>query len=194
MDNKQSGNIIKSLRIEKGFTQKDLAQKLNVSDKTVSKWERGAGLPDVSILPALAQILETTTEKIISGKIVENDFAGGNMKNTKYYVCPVCHNITLSTGESEIYCCSKKLLPLEMQKATEDQMLNVEIVDGQMYITSNHPMEKDHYISFVAFSDSDNISIYKQYPQWPINLYMPKKRRGFLIWYCTNHGLYCQKI
>ena len=89
------GNIIRELRTERGMTQKQLADKMNISDKTVSKWERGLGWPDVSLLSELSDLFEVDIGKLLSGDLAPNDFVGENMKKTKYYVCPMCHNIWL---------------------------------------------------------------------------------------------------
>lgn len=70
MDLKKTGNLISSARREKGITQKELADKLHVSDRTVSKWERGAGFPDVSILTELADILGLTVTELLQGEQV----------------------------------------------------------------------------------------------------------------------------
>lgn len=57
MDQAKTGNLIRSLRQKQHMTQLELAEKINVSDKAVSKWERGCGAPDISLLPALAAAL-----------------------------------------------------------------------------------------------------------------------------------------
>ena len=67
------GKFIQSKRKEKGLTQKELAEKLGVTDKAVSKWERGLGCPDVSILEILAQELDTSILEILKGRIIENE-------------------------------------------------------------------------------------------------------------------------
>lgn len=59
------GKRLSALRKTKGYTQMQLAEKLNISDKTVSKWESGAGYPDVSLLPALARVLGVTTDHLL---------------------------------------------------------------------------------------------------------------------------------
>ena len=58
MDNQKLGIFITELRKEKGLTQAQLAQKLNVTDKAVSKWERGVGFPDIKLLEPLADVLD----------------------------------------------------------------------------------------------------------------------------------------
>ena len=69
MEAQKTGKLINYLRTKKGLTQKELAQQINVSDKAVSKWERGDGCPDVAILPNLAAVLETDVDSILNGEI-----------------------------------------------------------------------------------------------------------------------------
>jgi len=194
MNNISVGNIIRELRTERGMTQKQLADKMNISDKTVSKWERGLGCPDVSLLSELSDLLEVDIGKLLNGDLAPNDFVGGNMKKTKYYVCPMCHNISLCTGEAEVSCCGRKIDPQQMQKAEENEKLFVEVIEDEWNITVAHPMNKDHYISFVAFATGDRVQIIKQYPEWDMQLRISKRGHGMLIWFCTRHGLFYQLI
>ena len=69
MSNKSIGEIISSLRKEKGMTQNELADKMNVTDKAVSKWERNLSCPDVNSIPKLAEILGIHLYAILSTKI-----------------------------------------------------------------------------------------------------------------------------
>lgn len=194
MDNEKVGNIIRLLRQEKGLTQKQLAEKMNLSDKAISKWERGLGCPDVSLLAELSGILEVNVEKMLIGNLSPNDFVGGNMKKSKYYVCPVCGNISLCTGNAEVSCCGRKLEKLELRKATQEQKLDIEQVENDWFITSSHPMRKENYISFVAFATGDKIQMVKQYPEWDLQVRMQKCGHGMLIWYSVQHGLLYQLI
>lgn len=68
MVNKSMGEIISSLRKEKGMTQNDLAKKMNVTDKAVSKWERNLSCPDINSLPRLSEILGTTIEELLNAE------------------------------------------------------------------------------------------------------------------------------
>ena len=90
MDYEKIGGLIRSLRTQQGMTQRELAQLLTVSDKAVSKWERGQGCPDVSLLPRLAQTLGVEVEGLLAGELLENEQTGGTMKNLTFYVCPTC--------------------------------------------------------------------------------------------------------
>lgn len=67
MDNIKTGNLIRELRKEKGITQKDLADQLHITDRAVSKWERGLCAPDIALLEPLSQILGVKITDIISG-------------------------------------------------------------------------------------------------------------------------------
>jgi len=67
MDSLKIGKYIQFLRKQKGLSQKELADKLNISFQAVSKWENGESLPDIGVLLDLAFILDTTTDKILNG-------------------------------------------------------------------------------------------------------------------------------
>ena len=194
MDCKKIGKLILELRKDKNMTQKQLADLMNISDKTISKWERGLGCPDISLLPDLAQILGVNVDKILEGEINSNELAGGNMNKIKFYVCPQCNNLVTSTGEIDISCCGKKIEALSASKADDNHKLNIEPVEDELYVTSNHDMKKDHYISFVAYVKGDRVLIVKQYPEWNLQVRFRKQGHGKLYFYCVNHGLYYQII
>lgn len=84
-----TGNTIKRLREKKGITQKQLADMLAVSDKTVSKWETGKGLPDIGIIKELAEALQVSIAELLTGDVVKNENTSGNMKKMSFYVCPI---------------------------------------------------------------------------------------------------------
>lgn len=194
MDLSKIGNLICYLRKEKGMTQKELATLMNISDKTISKWERGLGCPDVSLLPELSSLLGVNIEKILLGELNPNEYFGGNMKNLKFYVCPECNNIITSTGTASISCCDRKLRELKPIKADDNHTLSLETIEYEWFISTHHPMEKDHYISFVAYVTSDKLLMAKQYPEWPIQIRFRKLGHGKLYSYCTKHGLSYQLI
>ncbi|MGM9945666.1 MAG: helix-turn-helix domain-containing protein [Lysinibacillus sp.] len=194
MNSSKIGHLILKLRKEKGYTQKQLAELMNLSDRTISKWERGQGYPDISLLQELSSLLGVNIEDILNGKLTVNDFVGGNMKKSKYFVCPSCHNIVLSTGNATISCCGRKLAELVPTKAIDEEKLEVSQVENEWFISSNHPMNKDHYISFIAFATGDQVQVIKQYPEWALQTRLPKRKHGTLLWYCTQHGLFYQLI
>ena len=71
IDKEAFGTFLSQLRKEKGMTQKDLAERLFVSDKAVSKWERGLSLPDVTLLQPLADLMEVTISELLSGQRIQ---------------------------------------------------------------------------------------------------------------------------
>ena len=193
MDCAKIGQLIRTLRREKGMTQLKLAEKLCVSDRAVSKWENGRGAPDTSLLPALAAALGTNIESLIRGEIILEPQNGGNMRKTKYFYCPACGSLNLSTGGATISCCGRTLEPLSPAKPDEEHALMLEHVEDEWYLTTHHPMTRDHYITFIAFVAADRLQLIRQYPEWNLEQRIPK-RRGLLLWHCSNHGLFSKII
>lgn len=192
MDCEKIGRLIAALRKEQGLTQRELADRLCLSDRTISKWERGLGAPDISLLPALSRTLGIRMEDMLAGELSENDLTGGNMKQNSYRVCPVCGNLILTTAPATVSCCGRTLEPLEAQKPDEAHMLSVETVENDWYITSAHPMTKAHSLSFVAFVTADRMQLVRLYPEWDLQVRIPRRGHGLLLWYCTEHGLFRQ--
>lgn len=73
---RETGEIIRNLRIMAGFTQRDLAAALHVTDKAISKWERGVCLPDINLLPKLSLLLDTDIEALISKDLEQEKWIG----------------------------------------------------------------------------------------------------------------------
>lgn len=188
------GKLIWTLRKEKNMTQKQVADLMNISDKTISKWERGLGCPDISLLPELSQILGVNIEEILQGKITPNELVGGNMKKLQFYVCPQCGNLLTATGPATVSCCGKRMEPLATAKAEQNHLLTIEPVEDELYVSSAHEMTKAHYISFVAYVTGDKVLIIKQYPEWNLQARLPRLGHGKLYYHCTNHGLFYQLI
>lgn len=194
MDNVKIGQLIYRLRKEKQLTQLQLANQMNISDKTISKWERGLGCPELSLLTDLSEIFNVDLEKFLSGELNTNEVLGGNMKNLNFYICPTCGNMLTSMADTSISCCGKKLRAIEPQKANEYEKLSVEIIENDFFITSEDQMTKEHHIAFVALLTGDSIMLRKQYPEWGLQVRIPVFAHGKLLWYCTNHGLFYQEI
>ena len=195
MDQVKTGRLIRTLRAQKGLTQKKLAEAIGVGDKAVSKWERGLGCPDVSLLPELSRVLGVGLEALLSGQLDANDQERGNMKKLKFYVCPDCGNLITAATGAGVSCCGKTLLPLESQKAGDMDKLSVEKVDDSWwFISSPHPMTKEHFVSFVALLTGDTLFLRRLYPEWDLQTRIPCFGHGILLWYYTRHGLFQQII
>ena len=184
---------IKQLREKRNLTQAELAEKLGVSSKTVSKWETAKGLPDITLLQPLAQALGISLIELVNGEHIINKNISANMLRTKFYVCPLCGNILHSTGNAVISCCGITLPPLEAEEPDEEHMVSIETVEDEHYITLNHPMTKQHYISFLAFVTSDRVQLVKFYPESDAQTRLQLRGFGMLYWYCNRHGLFKKK-
>lgn len=194
MDHIKTGKLIRYLRTRSGLTQKQLAERINVSDKAVSKWECGNGCPDISLLSELSDIFGTDIQILLSGEINRKETEKGDMKKLRFYVCKDCGNTITSTGEASVICCGNRLTALEPVKADESRMLGSEDIGGEWYISSNHEMTKEHYILFIAFVTDSSFTMFRQYPEWDININLPVHREGRLVWYCRRCGLLYRDI
>lgn len=194
MNCEKIGILIKKLRLENNMTQKQLADKMTISDKTVSKWERGLGMPELSLLSSLSDIFNVDIKEMLTGTIMTNNAVEGNMKNTKYYVCQLCDNITICSGKAKVYCCGRELQELKPRKAEEQEKLTIEDIENEWYVTSDNPMTKENYITFVAFMTGDRVDIVKQYPEWNLQARFNKISHGKLLWYSKKCGLLFQNI
>ncbi|MDR2889759.1 MAG: helix-turn-helix domain-containing protein [Lachnospiraceae bacterium] len=126
MDNIQVGKLIRRLRAEKNMTQREIADQMGITEQAVSKWERGLGGPDISLLPELSTILGVN----------EDDY----------------------------------------------------------YVTIDHEMSREHYISFVAYVGYDRVLIVKLYPQQDAELRFPKMQGRRILAYCNQHGLWEERL
>lgn len=187
-----TGDTIRSLREKNGLTQKQLAVRLNVSDKAVSKWETNRGLPDVGVLSDLAAALNISVAELLAGEYMENHNRSSNMKKTVFYVCPVCGNVIMAAGRGSYSCCGILLPELEAEKseAGEEHEIEVSAVDNEYYIALQHPMEKGHYISFFAYVTSNRAELVKLYPEQNAECRFARHGHGYLYAYCNKHGLY----
>ena len=189
-----TGTTIKNLREDRGLTQAELAEKLGVSSKTVSKWETAKGLPDISMLQPLAQALGISVIELMNGEQIINKNVSANMLRCKFYVCPICGNVIHSMGSAVVSCCGVTLPALEAEEADEDHPITLENVEDEHFLTVSHPMTKQHFISFVAYVTSDRMQLVKFYPEGNAETRLQLRGRGLLYYYCNRHGLFKKKI
>lgn len=194
MDSYVTGSTIKFLRERKGLTQAQLARRLDVSPKTVSKWETAKGLPDISLLDPLAAALDVSVTELISGNTVINRNISANMLRTSFYVCPVCGNIIHAVGQAVISCCGVTLPPMEAEEMDEAHSITVEPVEDEHVVVADHDMTKSHSISFLAYVTTDRIQLVKLYPEGEAQCRLQLRGRGWLYLYCNRHGLMKQRI
>lgn len=191
-----TGTIIKAHREARKMTQAELAAVLGVSDKAVSKWETGRSYPDITLIEPLAKALGLSAIELLSGENVTNKNRSYNMKKTKFYVCPMCGNIIAAAGEAVISCCGIVLPALDAEEPGEKCPfpLNVDVVEDEYYASMNHPMEKEHYISFMAAVNDSRVEIQKLYPEGAAEARFKLRTANDIYYYCNKHGLYVKHI
>ena len=194
MDTYITGATIKTLREKKGITQKQLADVLGVSGKAISKWETAKGLPDIALIEPLAKALGVSVMELMSGDTIINKNISSNILLSRFYVCPLCGNIIRTTGDTLISCCGITLPPLEAEETDENHRITIENVENEHFISINHDMTKEHYISFIAYLTTDRVQFVKFYPEGNADTRMQLRGRGNLYIYCNKHGLMKKKV
>ena len=194
MDKYVTGAVIRRLRENKKMTQEELAEKVFVSSKAVSKWETGQGFPDVSLIESLAKALDISVIELLSGEDIRNCNRSSNMTKGKFYVCPICGNVINTTGEAVVSCCGITLPPLDPETPDEEHGIKVEIVEDEYYVTVGHPMTKDHYISFLAAVSDQGIQLTKLYPEGNAEARFRISCVRKMYAYCNRHGLFMVKM
>ena len=189
MNNYITGQMVKELREKKKMTQLELAKTINVSDKTISKWETGKGLPDISLINSLAQALGVSVIELMRGEYITNKNITSNMLKSNLYVCPICGNIIHSMGENIISCCGVILPKLEAETEEDSHKIICETIDNEYYIHINHEMTKEHYISFIAYITWDKYEIKKLYPEQNAEARFFNHGKGIIYIYCNKDGL-----
>ncbi|MBR1586427.1 MAG: helix-turn-helix domain-containing protein [Clostridia bacterium] len=194
MDHYVTGAVIKALREKQRMTQSDLAAVLCVSDKAISKWENGRGLPDISLIEPLAKALHISVPELLAGRAIENTNRASNLLRSRMYLCPVCGNVIHAKGEAVISCCGITLPALEAEEPDEAHALRVDRVEDEYYVTVPHDMTKDHFISFIAYVTMDRFEMKALYPEGSAEARFFARGDGWLYAACNRHGLFRQRI
>ena len=185
-----TGAVIKELREKNKMTQLQLAEKLGVSDKTISKWETGKGYPDITLLEPIAEAFRISVTELISGNAIHNENVSANMLRSKFYVCPICGNVIHSMGEAAIHCHGILLSPLEAEATDEHHMIFIESIEDEYFVRIDHSMTKEHYISFVAAVSSGDIQMVKLYPEGSAEARFKIRGVRRIFFYCNRDGLF----
>ena len=194
MDSYVTGTAIRQLREIKHLTQAELAEKLAVSAKAISKWETGRGLPDITLLEPLAAALRVSLPELLSGEVITNANRSANLLRSRLYVCPVCGNILHATGAAGISCCGVALPPLEAEAPDAAHTAAITEIEHELYVEIPHEMTKTHSIPFIAYVTGDRFELVRLYPEGPAAARFFRRGRGKLYWYCNKHGLFEQKV
>ncbi len=190
VDQKEMGEMIRSLREKKGMTQLEMAEVLNLSDRTISKWETGRGYPDITFIEKIASLFSVSVSELLSGAEVSNRNISGNMLKASFCVCPVCGNVIVSTGEASVSCHGIALSKLGKNAVDDDHSVTVEVIEDEYFVSVNHPMTKGNYISFIAALSSDRVQMVKLYPEGNAEARVKMNGVREILFYSTTDGLY----
>lgn len=185
-----TAETIKILRDERGLKQRALAEAIGVTDKAISKWESGRGLPDISLVEPLASALGVSVAELLTGDVRQNANRAGNPLRAKFYVCPICGNVVYALGDGAFSCCGVRLLPLEAEQPDEIHGIAIERVEDEWYVTLDHSMVKDHFITFIAYVAPDGVTIKKLYPEQEPETRFRMGMSGAIYACCNRHGLF----
>lgn len=185
-----TGAVIKQLREKQNITQLQLADKLGVSDKAVSKWETGRGYPDVTLLQPIADALSVSVAELLSGEAVVNENVSANMLKSKFYVCLICSNVIHSMGEAVVSCHGIALKPIDAEKSNDKHIVSIEKVEDEYFVQIDHPMTKQHYISFIAAVSCDSMQIKKLYSESSAQARFKINGVKRIYYYCNRDGLF----
>ncbi|MGN0384511.1 MAG: helix-turn-helix domain-containing protein [Lachnospiraceae bacterium] len=188
-----TGAVIRQLREQNKMTQAQFAEKLGVSDKTISKWECGKGYPDITLLEPIASAFSISVAELISGNPVSNANISANMLKTKFYVCPICGNVIHSIGEAVVSCHGVCLTEEEPEPSDENHMIFIERIEDEYYVRIDHEMTKKHYISFIAAKGSDRLQMVKLYPEGNCEARFKINGVREIFFYCNRDGLFSIK-
>lgn len=194
MDRYIKGEVIKALREKKKMTQAGLAERIGVTDKAVSKWETGRGLPDITLVEPIADALGLSVGELFAGEQVINRNVASNMRKARIYVCPICGNVIQSAGDAAVSCCGVSLPAQEPDEPDEDHHIRVETTEGELYVMVDHPMTKEHHISFIVYRTGDRIETVKLYPEGNAECRFFRRGHGEIVAYCNRHGSFVISI
>ena len=189
-----TGATIRQLRESRNLTQAELAERIGVSSKTVSKWETAKGLPDITLLQPLSQALGISVIELMNGQHIINKNISANLLRSKFYVCPLCGNAVHALGNALVSCCGITLPALEAEEPDESHGVTIENVEDEHFIAVHHPMTKEHFISFLAFVTDSRIQMEKFYPEGNAETRLQLRGRGYLYYYCNRHGLFRKNV
>ena len=132
--------------------------------------------------------------ELLSGEHIENGNRAANLQKSHFYVCPVCGNVIWAVGEGAYSCCGVTLPPLEAEAEDDAHRIHAERIETEWYVTLDHPMEKQHYIAFLALVGADRAQIVRLYPEQNAETRFFLRGHGHLYVYCNHHGLFRIRI
>ena len=128
--------------------------------------------------------------ELLSGNCITNTNRSSDMYKSRFCVCPVCGNVIASVGEALVMCCGITLPPMEAEEPDEEHRISVEKIEDEYFVSVDHPMTKDHYISFIAAVSDSGIQLSKMYPESNAETGFRTSLVRYIYAYCNRHGLY----
>ena len=143
-----------SLRVSKGVTQEDVAQSLSVSNKTVSKWENGSSMPDLSMLVELSKYYGVTTDALLG-------LSSEKKRSTKEELCSSFKELERREGVLKAFEIIKSIIPAMMDgKVTEHNNSTEENIfppENPLYHRSE--FKRNYFFEFIASSENVNVAV-----------------------------------
>lgn len=113
-----------------------------------------------------------------------------NMLKTQFYVCPVCGNVIHCVGDAAVACHGINLRPLEPQLMDDENVVSIEKVEDEAFLSVQHPMTKKDYIAFVAAVSADKVQLIRLFPEGNAETRFNPIGVKALYYYSTKDGLY----
>ena len=154
----------------------------------MSLWVRNGWRAD-----QVTEVLDVELKNVLNIGLAEIKVHRGNMNRIRFYGCPVCGNVITMIGKAEASCCGMQLEAMKAVACDQTHTLHFEAMDGEVYITFDHPMEKSHYIQFVACVRFDRVMLVRIYPEQGAELRMPYIATATYYIGCSQEGLFVQK-
>lgn len=132
--------------------------------------------------------------ELFSGEQVVNQNRSANLKRGSFYACPLCGNVLYAAGQGVYSCCGVTLPPLVAEEPEGKHEIHVERVETDYYVTLSHPMEREHFISFMALVTDDRVLLVRLYPQQEAAVRFPISGPGVIYAFCNRHGLFKKDV
>ena len=180
--------IIYRFRKAKGLTQRELAEKLHTTAKTISNWERNKNSVPTEMFSAIEKALDIDKEFLFTNYINP----ALEEKAINFFYCYDCKNILWSDSKASHTCCNKKLMPLTASPQDASHFICIESnpQTGFITFTTDHPQNTDHRIEFVAYVSEVDVHIYTCAENKPVRISFPHAPGGKLYIFCSKHGLF----
>jgi len=177
-----NSKCLKAFRRSHKMTQKEFAERIRVSDKTVSAWERGDRHISAEMLTKVLRNFDISPDDFfLTEEEISDDF--------HFYICPKCDNIAIMHKKSKIFCCGIEMQKVQWNPSENSISAKTKIKNDFLYATFMHEMNYNHYIQFVALVKKNGFEIYVMNPGDSPEVCFNFRKRGRLFAYCNVHGL-----